>query len=396
MNREKVSPEEYRARLDQAVNAKRGRWRTLPRAIASSRAFSELSKSGLIVVFAMLDNLTYQGKSKKGRNGLQCCGLPLDNNGEFVITNNELIARGLKSPESIARGRKEAWEMGFCDVVKTGTLMNYGVYRYSERWKKFPNGEYLPLDELLPGKCLYPREKKKSNPTSENVVSTTSENVVKGGGSVTSENVVIETGSPTSDSEVNIIMYHAHQADVQVQETDLREEQDRELPSRILCPESPEDNQDLITEAPITSVMTTAQPVPIQHQWFLDSFYSACQERGVEADLALTLSLASSLDDWITKRLSKGNYLGNKFFYDESTNNLKEKLHQIVSQWELIRLPTSFGQPIDIPPLPDLTFLITNLELIFSWASEQRQCGLEGILEQFGIIEPSAPGGYVH
>src|SRR5208337_1379440 len=161
MKREKVSPEEWRERLDRAVDAKRGRWRVLPRAIASSRAFAELSKSGLIVVLAMLDNLTYQGKSKrKGRNGLECCGLPLDNNGEFVITNNELIARGLKSPESIARGRKEAWELGFYDVVKTGTLMNYGVYRYSERWKNFPNGEYLPQDERVPGKCLYPREKK--------------------------------------------------------------------------------------------------------------------------------------------------------------------------------------------------------------------------------------------
>ena len=232
MKREKISPEEYRARLDQAVNAKRGKWRTLPRGIASSRAFAELSKSGLIVVLAMLDNLTYQGKSKrKGRNGLQCCGLPLDNDGKFVITNNELIARGLKSPESIARGRKEAWELGFYDVVKTGTLMNYGVYRYSERWKNFPNGEYLPLDERLPGKCLYPREKKtQSNPTSENVVSTTTENVVKGGGSVTTESVVKETGSPTTDSVVNIIMYQAHQGDVQVQERDQREEQGRELP----------------------------------------------------------------------------------------------------------------------------------------------------------------------
>ena len=300
MKREKISPEEYRARLDQAVNAKRGRWRTLPRAIANSRAFAELSKSGLIVVLAMLDNLTYQGKSKKGRNGLQCCGLPLDNNGEFVITNNELIARGLKSPESIARGRKEAWELGFYDVVKTGTLVNYGVYRYSERWKNFPNGEYLPLDERLPGKCLYPREKKtQSNPTSENVVSTTTENVVKGGGSVTTENVVKETGSPTTDSVVNIIMYQAHQADVQVQEIDQREEQDRELPPSILCSETPEDPQDLITEDPITSFISTAQPVPLQHQWFLDSFYSACQERGVEADLTLTPSLAATLDDWL-------------------------------------------------------------------------------------------------
>ena len=259
MKREKVSPEEWRERLDRAVNAKRGRWRTLPRAIASSRAFAELSKSGLIVVLAMLDNLTYQGKSKKGRNGLQCCGLPLDNNGEFVITNNELIARGLKSPESIARGRKEAWELGFYDVVKTGTLMNYGVYRYSERWKNFPNGEYLPRDERLPGKCLYPREKKaQSKPTSENVVSTTSENVVKEGDSVTTENVVKETGSPTTDSVVNIIMYQEHQADVQVQEKDQREEQDRELSQDTLCSETSEDNQDLINEDPITSGISTA------------------------------------------------------------------------------------------------------------------------------------------
>ena len=112
MRREKVGPEEWRERLDRAVNAKRGRWRVLPRAMASSRAFAELSKSGLIVVLAMLDNLTYQGKSKRGRNGPQCCGLPLDNNGEFVVTNNELIARGLKSPDSITRGRREAWKSG--------------------------------------------------------------------------------------------------------------------------------------------------------------------------------------------------------------------------------------------------------------------------------------------
>src|SRR5208283_1022410 len=362
-----------------AVNAKRGRWRTLPRAIANSRAFAELSKSGLIVVLAMLDNLTYQGKSKKGRKGLQCCGLPLDNNGEFVITNNELIARGLKSPESIARGRKEAWQMGFYDVVKTGTLMNYGVYRYSERWKNFPNGAYLPLDERLPGKCLYPREKKtQSNPTSENVVSTTSENVVKGGGSVTTENVVKETGSPTTDSEVNIIMYQAHLADVQVQvqEKDQREEPDREIPQNTPCSETLEDAPDIITEDPITSVISTAESVPLQHQWFIDSFYSACRERGIDPDLTLTPSLVSTLDDWLDGRLRRGRYHGRTFFCDENINNIREKLHQIVSQWDFIRIPTAFGPPIDVPPLPDLIFLITNLELIFRWISEQRQCGL--------------------
>ncbi len=385
MKREKISPEEYRARLDQAVNAKRGRWRTLPRAIANSRAFAELSKSGLIVVLAMLDNLTYQGKSKKGRNGLQCCGLPLDNNGEFVITNNELIARGLKSPESIARGRKEAWELGFYDVVKTGTLMNYGVYRYSERWKKFPNGEYLPQDERSPGKCLYPREKKvKSEPTSENVVSTTS------------ENVVIETGSPTTDSVVNIIMYQAHQADVHVQERDQGEEQDREIPQNTPCSETFEDAPDIITEDPITSVISTAESIPLQHQWFLDCFYSACQERGVEADLTITPSLASTLDNWLEERLRRGRYHGRTFLCDENISNIKEKLSQIVSQWEFIRIPSAFGQSIDVPPLPNLTFLITNLELVFRWVSEQRQNRLEEILLQFETMEQPAPAAYTH
>ena len=275
--------------------------------------------------------------------------------------------------------------------------MNYGVYRYSERWKNFPNGEYIPLDERLPGKCLYPREKKtQSNPTSENVVSTTSENVVKGGGSVTTENVVKETGSPTTESEVNIIMYQAHQADVQVQEEDQREGQDRELPPRILCSESPKDPQDIITEDPITSFISTAQAFPLKHHWFLDCFYSACRERGVEADLTLTPSLASSLDDWITKRLNKGHYLGARFFYDENTSNLKEKLNQIISQWEFIRIPTAFGEKIEIPALPDLGFLITNIELMFRWVSEQSQNRLEEVLIQFGIMEQSAPAGYAH
>ena len=234
MRREKVTPEEWRERLDRAVNAKRGRWRVLPRSMASSRAFVELSKSGLIVVLAMLDNLSYLGKSKKSRSGPTCCGLPLDNNGEFVITNNELIARGLKSADSIARGRREAWTLGFYDVLKTGSLMNYGIYRYSERWKDFPDGEYLPKEERLPGKCLYPRGKKAHlKPTTENVVNATTDSVVKEGGNVTTENVVIQRDPLTTDSGVNIIMYHKHQADVQVQEKVQTETSSQRITSRF-------------------------------------------------------------------------------------------------------------------------------------------------------------------
>ncbi len=153
-----------------------------------------------------------------------------------------------------------------------------------------------------------------------------------------------------------------------------------------------------ILDAPDINGDVPNQPIQVslEHQWFLDAFREACTKKGIDPDLTLSPSLASSLDDWITKRLSRGHYLGARFFYDENSSNLKDKLNQIVSQWEFIRIPTAFGQPIEVPPLPDLYFLITNIELIFRWISEQRQCGLEGILEQFGIMEQSAPAGYAH
>jgi hypothetical protein len=401
MKREKVSPDEWRERLNRAVNSKRGRWRTLPRAIASSRAFAELSKSGLIVVLAMLDNLAYKGKSKKGRNALECCGLPLDNDGEFVITNNELIARGLKSPDSITRGRREAWKLGFYDVVKTGSLMNYGIYRYSERWKNFPDGDYLPRDERVPGKCLYPREKKaQAKPTTENVVSNTTENVVKEGGSVTTENVVIKTGSPTTDSVVNIIMYHEDNAAVRVQEKDQAEDPERELPQDTPRSKNSEDNQDLKQKASLTPssdetdladiISKESEATSLHHQWFIDAFSSACLEKGVEADLTLSPSLASSLHDWLDQRLSKRSYLGNKVFYDETIPRIKEKLSQIVTQWEFIKI-SYLGERVQIPDVPDMAFLVTYREQIFAWVSEQRQRSLNRIFAQFEPKQPSAP-----
>ncbi len=138
------------------------------------------------------------------------------------------------------------------------------------------------------------------------------------------------------------------------------------------------------------------KPIVLKHEWFLDTFNAACQEKGINPEFKLTASLASTLDEWIDRRLSKGRYHGRTFLCDENINNINEKLNQIVSQWEFIRIPTAFCQSIDVPPLPDLSFLITNIELIFRWISEQRQSGLEGILEQFGIMEQSAPAGYTH
>ena len=401
MRREKITPEEWRERLDRAVNAKRGRWRVLPRAMASSRAFAELSKAGLIVVLAMLDNLTYKGKSKKSRNGLECCGLPLDNYGEFVITNNELVARGLKSPDSITRGRREAWTLGFYDVVKTGSLMNYGIYRYSERWKNFPDGDYLPSDQRLPGKCLYPREKKsQTKPTTENVVSTTTENVVKGDESVTTENVVIETGSPTTESVVNIIMYQQYQAEVQVQEKDREEDPAKQFPQGTLCPNTERANQDnqfnsASDNNTIDPKPDELQPPSIQHQWFIDSFLSARSETGIDASPALSPALASALDAWLSNRLSKKTFIGNRCFYAEKPNHIKEKIQEIVSEWESLR-KSGLGKRIGVPPVPDLAFLVTNREAIFNWVTELRRRSLDAVFAQFETNEQDSHAGYAH
>lgn len=401
MKREKITPEEWRERLDRAVNAKRGRWRVLPRAMSSSRAFAELSKAGLIVVLAMLDNLAYKGKSKKGRNAHQCCGLPLDNDGEFVITNNELIARGLKSPDSITRGRREAWTLGFYDVVKTGSLMNYGIYRYSERWKNFPDGDYLPSDQRLPGKCLYPREKKaQAKPTTENVVSTTTENVVKGDEDVTTENVVIETGSPTTESVVNIIMYQEYQGEVRVQ-GDEKKDPDSGFSEDISRPGS-DDNQESVREAhlspdnltsPTNNKPNESQAVSIQHQWFIDSFSSACLERGVEPDLALCPTLASALDDWLSQRLSKKTFVGNKAFFGEKPHHVTDKVNQIIAEWDSLRT-SGLGKRLGTPPVPNLEFLIANREAIFGWVRDQRQRSLDRILTQFDTNEQDSHPGY--
>ena len=330
----------------------------------------------------------------------------MDNKGEFVITNNELIARGLKSPDSITRGRQEAWKLGFYDVVKTGTLMNYGIYRYSERWKNFPDGDYLPHDQPNPGKCLYPKEKRKLKPTTENVVSTTTKNVVKGADSVTTENVVIETGSPTTDSVVNIIMYQEDRTGVQVRVIDQRKKQGGESSQEILCSETSEDNQDLNREVYLTPNSNPADTTDtesngselssIQHQWFIETFRSACLAKGVEVDLTLDQALASRLDDWLTKRLSQGRYLGNKFFKDENTNNIKEKLNQIVSQWQFIQISASFGEKIEVPPTPDLNFLITYREQIFSWVTEVRQRSVDAVLAQLDAMGQVAQAGYMH
>ncbi len=124
------------------------------------------------------------------------------------------------------------------------------------------------------------------------------------------------------------------------------------------------------------------EPIVLKHEWFLDAFSTACQEKGINPDLRLTPSLASTLDEWLDRRLSTGRYHGRKFLCDENISNINEKLNMIISQWEFIQISPTFGEKIEVPSLPDLSFLVSYREAIFTWVSEMRQRQTDASIER--------------
>jgi len=153
--REVKTVEQWRDELDRDAEGGRGKFRILPREIFNSRAFAALGGSGTIVVLAILNRLEYEKNGKKDRKGVRVDCPILRNNGEFRLTINELVARGL-SRSTATRARNLAWELGFFDVIESGTVHHAGRYRYSERWREFPDGDYRPVGQLPPGRNVYP------------------------------------------------------------------------------------------------------------------------------------------------------------------------------------------------------------------------------------------------
>jgi len=152
--KEVKSVDEWREELDRNAEGKRGSFRILPRELFNSRAFGALGGSGTIVVLAMLNKLQYEKKGRKDRKGVRIGHPVLRNDGQFCLTVNELVARGL-SRSTATRARKLAWQLGFFDVIEPGTVHHAGRYRYSERWRRYPNDDYHPVDQQPPGKILY-------------------------------------------------------------------------------------------------------------------------------------------------------------------------------------------------------------------------------------------------
>jgi len=153
--KEVKSVDEWREELDRDAEGKRGSFRILPRELFNSRAFGALGGSGTIVVLSLLNKLEFEGKGRKDRKGVRVGHAALRNNGEFSLTIHELIARGL-SRSTATRARKLAWKLGFFDVIEPGTVHHAGRYRYSERWRHYPNGDYRPAGQQPPGRNVYP------------------------------------------------------------------------------------------------------------------------------------------------------------------------------------------------------------------------------------------------
>lgn len=164
MKRAVKTVEEWREEIDKDATGGRGRFRILDREMFNSRAFAELDGKSMVVVLAVLNKLEYEPREKNKRKGVKSSIPCLKNNGEFYLTINELVARGL-SESSASRGRIIAWKLGFFDVLESGTIHHCGRYRFSFRWKNYPDGLYQPTSQQPPGKNVYPEHGYKKKET---------------------------------------------------------------------------------------------------------------------------------------------------------------------------------------------------------------------------------------
>jgi hypothetical protein len=121
------------------------------RDLFNSKAFLELSNNPIYVsvLLAAHEQIYYEKKSKNSnRPGLK-------NGGKIYLPQNLLKARRIKSNKTIADAKKKLVELGFLDVVETGSVHHASVFRVSYRWREYPNGGYLPKEKKLPGESLY-------------------------------------------------------------------------------------------------------------------------------------------------------------------------------------------------------------------------------------------------
>jgi len=140
----------------------KGGFRVLPTKVLDSDAFNDLSKSAKIVLILSLSQLDYWVQKKHKHQPCRSSSVgDLRNDGRFSLPNNFLKDRGIKGTDTIASVRKELVATGFWEVVETGSLVQSGVFRWSDNWltynqKSIEERKSKSVQGKQPGTCLYP------------------------------------------------------------------------------------------------------------------------------------------------------------------------------------------------------------------------------------------------
>jgi hypothetical protein len=394
---EETSVEEWEERFRKDVKRRPG-WSVLPIEILFSQAYRSLTGSAQLALQFALSQVSWEktrrpGKRKKLRNDT------------IYLPTNALAALGIRSSATRTALRKDLVEKGFLDVKKTGSYLNCGVFKASGRWRYYPNGDYKPQDQPLPGIAMGHRFKSENGDEDAPEETFLRSEIKRKGDSIFERKGIPE--KPIEDSslrlknerkpvrlenERTVLSTNAEQSDekekVQVQ---YPEEEETKNPSSEMDSHTPiQDIPSIVEDLPSEPIQKE-----LQHQWFLDTFREACSEKGIDANIPLSPALATALDDWLSQKLSKKSYIGNKCFFDQKPNHIKDKIHEIVSAWESLRT-SGLGRRIGVPPLPDLEFLVANREAIFSWVSQQRQRSLDRILTQLDSNELKTSASHMH
>jgi hypothetical protein len=393
---EETSVEEWEERFRKDVKRRPG-WSVLPIEMLFSQAYRSLTGSAQLALQFALSQVSWEktrrpGKRKKLRNDT------------IYLPTNALAALGIRSSATRTALRKDLVEKGFLDVKKTGSYLNCGVFKASGRWRYYPNGDYKPQDQPLPGIAMGHRFKSENGDEDAPEEILLRSEIKRKGDSIFERKGIPE--KPIEDSslrlknerkpvrlenERTVLSTNAEQSDEEKVQVLYPEEEETKNPSSEIDSHTP------IQDIPAIVEDLPSEPIQkeLQHQWFLDTFREACSEKGIDAALTLSPALGFALDEWLSQRLSKKSYLGNKCFFDEKPHHIEEKVHEIVSEWESLRL-SALGKRIGVPPFPDLEFLIINREAIFAWVSEQRRRSMDRIFAQFETKDQAASAGYAH
>jgi len=119
----------------------------------NSEAFSALSGKEVKMLLTALNQLEFE-KTSKTKQGARASEA-IKNEGRVYLTENELKARGITGKPTITKGKRKLVEIGFLDVVETGSVHHPAVFKISDRWRKYPDGDYRRKDQIPIGRSLH-------------------------------------------------------------------------------------------------------------------------------------------------------------------------------------------------------------------------------------------------